>query len=171
MPVEIVHMNHTRAYFDELNRTYSAVHKTKEDLFWSTYMGTSDDQAGFARAERAYKEFISDPARLHETRDRVARLQRLPDDGEERDSLLHGLKGWLAVFEANIIDNDEGRTLMRAIIEAEGTVFASKREMKPHHINQHGRSEVATLSTLSTNQATNPVEDGRRSAFDPFHES
>lgn len=162
-------MNDTRAYFDELNRTYSSVHKTKEDLFWTTYMATSDDQAGFARAERAYKEFISDPARLHETRDHVARLQRLPAGGE-RDSLLHGLKGWLAVFEANIIDNDEGRTLMRAIIDAETAMFTSKREFKPHHISEHGESEAATLSTLATNQATNPVEDRRRSSFDAFHE-
>ena len=117
-------MNDTRAYFDELNQTYSSVHKTKEELFWTTYMATSDDQAGFARAERAYKEFISDPARLHATRDHVARLQRLPPD-EERDSLLHGLKGWLALFEANIIDSDEGRTLMRDIIDAEAALFAS----------------------------------------------
>ncbi len=57
-------MNDARAYFDELNRDYSAVHKTKEDLFWTTYMATSDDQAGFARAESAYKEFIADPAKL-----------------------------------------------------------------------------------------------------------
>ena len=62
-----------RAYFDQLNRVYNAVHKTKEDLFWATYMATSDDQAGFARAENAYKEFISDPAKLQATRDHVAR--------------------------------------------------------------------------------------------------
>src|SRR4029453_10633994 len=158
-------MNNSRASFGEVNRTYSSVHKTKEDLFWTTYMATSDDQAGFARAERAYKEFISDPARLHDTRHHLARLQRLPP-GEERDALLHGLKGWLALFEANIIDSDEGRTLMRAIIAAEAALFASKRELKPRHINEHGESEVATLSTLATNQATNPVEDRRRSSFD-----
>lgn len=162
-------MNQTRAYFDELNRTYIAVHKTKEDLFWATYMATSDDHAGFARAEGAYKEFISDPERLHATRDHLARLQRLPA-GEERDSLIHGLKGWLAVFEANVVDNDEGRALMRAIIDAEAALFASKRELKPRHINELGESEVATLSTLATNQAANPLEDRRRSSFDAFHE-
>ena len=118
-------MNDTREYFDELNRTYSAVHKTKEDLFWTTYMATSDDQAGFARAEQAYKEFISDPQRLRATRDHVARLQRVPP-GKERDSLLHGLRGWLALFEANIIDSDEGRSLMRAMIDAEAALFASR---------------------------------------------
>src|SRR5262245_35527387 len=162
-------MNDARAFFDELNRTYSSVHKTKEDLFWTTYMATSDDQAGFARAERAYKEFISDPARLHATRDHVAQLERLPP-AAERDAVLHGLKGWRALFDANIIDSEEGRTLMRAIIDAEAALFASKREFTPHHINEHGDSEVATLSMLATNQATNPVEDRRRSSFDAFHE-
>jgi len=162
-------MNESRAFFDELNRTYSSVHKTKEDLFWTTYMATSDDQAGFARAERAYKAFISDPARLQATRDHVARLQRLPP-GDERDALLHGLKGWQAVFEANIIDNDEGHALMREIIDAEAALFARKREFTPRHINEHGESEAATLSTLAINQATNPVEDRRRSSFDAFHE-
>jgi len=83
-------------YFEQLNHAYVAVHKTKEDLFWSTYMATSDDHAGFARAENAYKEFISDPAKLRATRDHLARLQALPA-GETRDGLVHGLKGWLAL--------------------------------------------------------------------------
>lgn len=162
-------MEHTRAYFDQLNRAYNAVHKTKEDLFWATYMATSDDHAGFVRAESAYKDFISDPAKLQATRDHVAHLQVLPP-GEARDALLHGLTGWLALFEANIIDSEEGRALMGAIIEAEATLFARKRELQPHHINEHGESEVATLSTLATNQATNPVEERRRSSFEGFRE-
>ena len=66
-------MTDSRAYFDQLNRAYNAVHKAKEDLFWATYMAISDDQAGFARAENAYKDFISDPAKLQATRDHLAR--------------------------------------------------------------------------------------------------
>lgn len=46
-----------RDYFDQLNRDYLQVHRRKEDLFWATYMGTSDDQAGFTAAEQAYKAF------------------------------------------------------------------------------------------------------------------
>ena len=57
-------MQSAREYFDYLNHAYVAVHKTKEDLFWTTYMATSDDQAGFARAESAYKDFIADPGKL-----------------------------------------------------------------------------------------------------------
>ena len=49
--------------FHALNADYLAVHKTKEDLFWATYMATSTDDAGFSRAEEAYKNFISDPER------------------------------------------------------------------------------------------------------------
>jgi oligoendopeptidase F len=162
-------LEHSRSYFDELNGVYNAVHKTKEDLFWATYMATSDDQAGFAWAERAYKDFISDPNRLRETREHVAHLRPLPASGE-RDALLHGLKGWLAVFEANIIDNEDGHALMREIIDAEAAIFASKREFQPRHINELGESEVASLSMLATNQATNPVEERRRSSFDAFHE-
>jgi hypothetical protein len=158
-----------RAYFDRLNIDYNTVHKAKEDLFWATYMAISDDQAGFTRAETVYKEFISDPDKLRDTRDYVAQLQALPPGGE-RDELLHGLTGWQALFEANIVDNDEGRALMREIVEAEAALFARKQELKPRHINEQGEWEVASLSMLATNQATNPVEERRRSSFDSFRE-
>ncbi len=138
-------MNHARAYFDYLNRAYLAVHKTKEDLFWATYMATSDDHAGFARAESAYKEFIADPAKLQATREQLADLRGLPASAE-RDALLHGLTGWLALFEANIIDSPEGRALMREIVDAESALFDRKRELQPRHLNDQGESEVASLA-------------------------
>jgi oligoendopeptidase F len=162
-------MEHARAYFDELNRAYNVVHRAKEDLFWSTYMAISDDQAGFTRAESAYKDFISDPAKLRETRAHVAQLQTLPAN-PVRDALLHGLTGWVALFEANTIDNDEGRALMRAIIEAEAALFARKKDLQPRHINEHGESEVASLSMLATNLATNRLEERRRSSFESLRE-
>ncbi|MES1255046.1 MAG: M3 family metallopeptidase [Acidobacteriota bacterium] len=162
-------MEHARGYFDELNRTYSEVHKTKEDLFWATYMAISDDQAGFARAEAAYKDFISDPEKLRTTRGHIAQLEGQPA-GRERDALLHGLKGWLAVFEANIIDSEAGHALMREMIDAEAVLFAKKRELEPRHINEQGETEVATLSGLATNLATNPVEERRRSSFEAFRD-
>ena len=121
------------------------------------------------RAENAYKDFISDPAKLQATRDHLAHLHALPASAA-RDALVHGLKGWLALFEANIIDSDEGRALMRAIIEAEAALLARKRELQPRHINERGESEVATLSMLATNQATNPVEERRRSSFEACRE-
>jgi oligoendopeptidase F len=162
-------MEHARTFFDQLNHAYTAVHKAKEDLFWSTYMATSDDQDGFTRAENAYKEFVSDPEKLEETRRHLVELRRRPADAE-RDALLHGLNGWLALFEANIVDTDEGRVLMREIVESEATLFARRRELEPRHVNELGESEAASLTMLATNQATNPVEERRRSSFDAFRE-
>lgn len=36
-----------RNYLNQLNADYLQVHRRKEDLFWSTYMGTSDDSYNF----------------------------------------------------------------------------------------------------------------------------
>lgn len=162
-------LEQARAFFHRLNHDYIRVHRTKEDLFWSTYMATSDDQAGFERAETAYKAFVSDPSTLDAVRTQVQRLEALAP-GAERDAVLHGLRGWRGVFEANVIDSDAGQDLMRSIIEAESVLFAKKRAHEPRHINEHGESEVATLSTLATNLATNPREDRRRSSFEAFRE-
>ena len=158
-------MQRAREYFNYLNHAYLAVHKTKEDLFWATYMATSDDHEGFARAEAAYKEFVADPAKLTETRQLVAAL-RAESPGRERDALLHGLEGWLAVFEANIIDSPEGRVRMREIVDGEAALFEKKRDHESRHLNDRGEWEVASLPMLATNLVTNRVEERRRSSFD-----
>ncbi|MBS1816395.1 MAG: peptidase M3 [Acidobacteria bacterium] len=157
----------SRAFFDTLNHDYVAVHKAKEDLFWSTYMAISSDDEGFARAERAYKDFIADPEKLQATRAHLGALEALPP-GEERDALVHGLRGWQALFEAHIIESAEGRRLMHEIVEAEAALFAKRRTYSPRHVNDRGEEEDATLSMLATNLATNPREERRRSSFDGF---
>jgi hypothetical protein len=158
-------MKDARAFFTALNHEYAAVHKAKEDLFWATYMGISDDHAGFARAENAYKDFISDPGKLAATREQIARVTGQPA-GPQRDTLLHGLNGWRALFEAHVIETEEGRRLMHDIVQAEAELFAKNRTHAPEHINERGEAEVATLGTLATNLTTNPVEERRRSSFD-----
>ncbi len=154
-----------RRFFDSLNHAYVAVHQAKEELFWSTYMGTSDDDAGFARAERAYKDFIADPAKLAETRAHRAEVEA-GAAGPERDALIHGLRGWQALFEAHVIEHEDGRRLMHDIVDAEAALFARRRAFVPRHVNERGEPEDATLGSLATNLATNPVESHRRSSFD-----
>jgi Peptidase family M3 len=161
----IPYMQSAREYFDYLNHAYVAVHKAKEDLFWATYMATSDDHSGFVRAESAYKEFIGDPAKLAKTRDELAAARAAPPTAE-RDGLLHGLGGWLALFEANIIDSPDGRSLMREIVDAESALFERKRAHEPRHLNEQGEWEVASLPMLATNLATNRVEERRKSSFE-----
>src|SRR3954452_17863854 len=162
-------MQSAREYFDYLNHAYAAVHKAKEDLFWTTYMATSNDQAGFTRAEGAYKDFVGDPAKLTKTREELARVRAAPP-GAERDALLHGLSGWLALFEANIIDSPDGRSLMREIVDAESVLFERKRAHEPRHLNDQGQWEVASLPMLATNLATNRVVERRKSSFEAFRD-
>jgi oligoendopeptidase F len=158
-------MTSPRELFDSLNTEYSAVHKTKEDLFWSTYMATSNDDAGFARAENAYKNFISDPVRLAAVRQALAELPA-SDTDETAGSLKRGLQGWLALFECNIIDSEEARGLMAELIQLESDLFAKRRDLVLEHIGESGIAEAATLNTLATNMATNAHESARKSSHD-----
>ena len=158
-------MLNARMVFDTLNTDYLAVHKTKEDLFWDTYMAVSSDDAGFARAEEAYKNFISDPARLDTVRKALASMGDADAD-EATVALRHGLKGWLALFENNIIDSDAARTMMAELIQLESGLFAKRRELVLRHTNEAGTVEDATLSMLSTNMGSNPSEEARKSSHD-----
>ena len=163
-------MQDARALFDTLNTDYLTVHKTKEDLFWDTYMAVSDDDAGFARAEEAYKNFISDPARLGSVRQALASLGDANADDAATASLRHGLKGWLALFEANIVDNDAARQLMAELIQLEADLFAKRRNLVLRHTNEAGQVEDATLSMLATNMGTNRDEAARKSSHDALME-
>ena len=158
-------MQNARTVFDTLNADYLTVHKTKEDLFWDTYMAVSSDDAGFARAEEAYKNFISDPARLATVRKALASMGDADVD-EATVALRHGLKGWLALFENNIIDSDVARTMMAELIQLESDLFAKRRALVLRHTNEAGTVEDATLSMLSTNMGSNPNEAARKSSHD-----
>jgi hypothetical protein len=158
-----------RAFFDSLNRDYVAVHVAKEDLFWTTYMAIGDDHDAFARAEQAYKAFIADPAKMADVRRHLAALEGAPD-AEAHADLRHGLRGWLAFFDAHVIEGGEAQALMARLIEAEAALFAKRQTFSPTHLNEAGEREPATLAMLATNQATNRHEDRRRSSHDAFRD-
>ena len=168
-PPESTAAREAREFFERLNHEYVRVHKAKEDLFWSTYMAITDDHAGFARAEQAYKAFVSDPDRLNATRRHVAAVESAPDAAARAD-LIHGLRGWLAMFEVHVIEGGEAAALMAQLVEAEAALFAARQALVLTHVNERGEREDATLATLATNLATNPVEAHRRTSYDAFRQ-
>jgi hypothetical protein len=162
-----------RAFFDGLNRDYLAVHRRKEELFWATYMATSDEYALFAEAEKAYKAFVSDPDRLAAVRGRMEALELGGAEGPspggpeeaERIELLKGLGGWRALFEANVVEGAEGQAAMDALIALEAELFAKRQGLKLRQLGESGAEEEATLGSLLTNESANPSEDARRSSL------
>ena len=148
-------------YFNQLNDDYLALHRRKEDLFWQTYMGTSDDHDGFAAAEAELSAFISDPSHIQETRCNLDVLLQLTD---EDDELVQGLKGWLAFFDANAIESAEGRDKMAALIRSESALFAKRQEHLMYFNDENGDKQQASLTVLAANIRTSNNESVRQSA-------
>jgi hypothetical protein len=128
-------------YFNQLNDDYLVLHRRKEDLFWQTYMGTSDNHDGFTAAEEALSAFISDPAHIKATRCNLEVLLQLTD---EDDELVKGLKGWLAFFDANAIESADGRDKMAALIRSESALFAKRQEYLMYCNDENGNKQQAS---------------------------
>ncbi len=148
-------------YFNQLNEEYLTLHRRKEDLFWSTYMGTSDDHSGFAEAEAEVSTFIASPHRIQETREQLESLQQSANIDKD---LEQGLQGWLAFFEANAIESAEGREKMAALIREESALFAKRQNYLMYCENDEGERQEASLTVLATNIRTSDKEAVRRSA-------
>ncbi|WP_429195024.1 M3 family metallopeptidase [Aeromonas veronii] len=150
-----------RTYFNQLNADYLQVHRRKEDLFWSTYMGTSDDQAGFTAAEQAYKAFCANPARLPELREMLVQA--------DEDDLKRGLQGWIAFFECNVIEDPAAAALMDELVAAEAALFARRKGLKLTLLDEQGQQIAGSLPAASTSLAASPNEAVRQSALAMFH--
>ena len=153
--------SNARNYLNQLNADYLKVHRRKEDLFWSTYMGTSDDQAGFTAAEQAYKAFCADPARLPILRAMLAEA--------EGADLKRGLGGWIAFFECNVIEDPAAAALMDELVAAEADLFARRKELKLSLLDEQGRQVGGSLPAASTSLAASQNEAVRQSAIAMFH--
>ncbi|MCF5855276.1 peptidase M3 [Aeromonas veronii] len=150
-----------RNYFNQLNADYLQVHRRKEDLFWSTYMGTSDDQAGFTAAEQAYKAFCANPARLPELREMLVQA--------DEDDLKRGVQGWIAFFECNVIEDPAAAALMDELVAAEAALFARRKGLKLTLLDEQGQQVAGSLPAASTSLAASPNEAVRQSALAMFH--
>ncbi|MBL0590749.1 MULTISPECIES: M3 family metallopeptidase [Aeromonas] len=150
-----------RNYFNQLSADYLQVHRRKEDLFWSTYMGTSDDQAGFTAAEQAYKAFCANPARLPELREMLAQA--------DEDDLKRGLQGWIVFFECNVIEDPAAAALMDELVAVEAALFARRKGLKLTLLDEQGQQVAGSLPAASTSLAASPNEAVRQSALAMFH--
>ncbi|MCF1582220.1 peptidase M3, partial [Escherichia coli] len=92
-----------------------AIHRRKEDYFWQTYMGISDDQAGATKAQTEWTHFLSQGSRIEEIRQQIAAAENI-SDSEQREQTLQGLNGWLAMFQAHAIESRQAQQLKNELI-------------------------------------------------------
>ena len=139
-----------QTYFETLNQDYLAVSTPKEELFWTNFMGTTEDHDALAAAETAYKRFVSDAERIAQLRQQIAAAERQPP-GDARQRLLHGLRGWLNFFEVNAIPSAEARAMEGELVADDTALFAKRKDLALHYDNEAGERTEASTLVLSTN--------------------
>ncbi len=158
-------MQTAKQYFDSLNNDYLSIHRKKEDLFWSTYMGTSEQSEEFATSEKSWSDFISNANRITEIK---AYLNDLSDDTEENKNTIHGLKGWLALFESNALESETEQKLKADLINAEAVLFDKKKNHVMSYTGENGDKIEASSPALASNLRANNNEAVRLSSHQAF---
>ncbi len=144
----------------EFNEAYLALHVPKEDLFWTTYMGTDKRAEAFEAAEIALKTFISAPENLKKARAALA------DCRSESASERVALQGWVDFFAANSIENEEARELQSKLVEAEGALYQKRAKLEFTCRDGAGKTMTASTNVLSVNVSTSPDETVRKTSYE-----
>ncbi len=150
-------------FLNQLNQDYLAIHRSKEDLFWSTYMGTSDDHKGSTAAQTNWTQFLSDANQISKVETQIE-LAKSISDATEKQQTLQGLTGWLKTFKAHAIQGDQAQALKKELIEFEAELFEKKQAHQLSYIDENGNSVDASLPVLASIIRTNENPDVRQSA-------
>lgn len=143
-------------YFQQLNNDYLAISIPKEELFWTNFMGTTDEQDAFQTAENAYNAFISEPSRIPELREQL--------DATDDEALRHGLSGWLNFFETNAIEQAQARELAKGLVEDDSNLFSARKNLSLYYTDEAGEQVEASTLVLSTNLLSADDEGVRKSS-------
>ncbi|WCM22852.1 M3 family metallopeptidase [Paraburkholderia bryophila] len=161
-------MQSARAFFDELNKHYLQLLRTEGELHWATHTGQSDKHEALGAASLSRKMFSADAERLARCREYLAMLDTA-ESSPERDALVSGLRGWVALFEVNAIGTDRAAALLSGLVERDVDLFARRQAYTMNHIGAKGHRENASPAALRSNLASNPDESARQSSHEALH--
>ncbi len=137
-----------RGALSRLKDEYIALHVAKENLFWETKMGLSDDPAAAqkraAEAEKAWNAFLQSPERL-------AKLRALEKEAEGEEAEI--TRGWIAMLAAHVVESAEARKLSEEIVEREADLARARGTMDLGYVDpttkQHVRASSNKLALLA----------------------
>lgn len=151
------------AYLNELNRQYLETHRIKEDFFWETYMGTSDNHAGSTLAQTEWTQFVSDASKIETIKQQIEQAM-LIENIQERQQTLIGLKGWLATFQAHGIESAQAQSLKKQLIQFEAQLFEKKQNHVMTYRDTDNKLVEGSLPVLASTIRTQSDEAVRQSA-------
>lgn len=150
-------------YLDDLNHRYLHLHRVKEDFFWDTYMGISDDHEGSAQAQTAWTQFLSAGEQIQAIRVQIEAAHNIADP-EQKQKTLTGLKGWLAMFESHALESESAQQLKANLIQFESDLFEKKQQHPLYYRDDKGNQVEASIVTLASTIRTHDQEAVRESA-------
>ncbi|WED27914.1 M3 family metallopeptidase [Vibrio sp. DW001] len=151
------------SYLNKLNQEYLAIHKEKEDFFWETYMGISDDHEGSTKAQTQWTQYLSNPLKINELKAQIDVANSIKDPEEKRQTIV-GLSGWLAMFQAHCIESREAQQLKDKLIQFEADLFEKKQNHIMHYTDEKGVRLEGSLPTIGAVIRTHDNEKVRESA-------
>ncbi|MBF8999916.1 M3 family metallopeptidase [Vibrio nitrifigilis] len=150
-------------FLNDLNQRYLHIHRVKEDFFWETYMGISDDHEGSAKAQTEWTKFISSAAQITAVKEQLEAAKSITDE-QEKQQTITGLTGWLEMFQAHAIESSEAQALKDELIQFEADLFEKKKNYVMTYQDENGESVEASLVTLGSTVRTSDHESVRQSA-------
>ncbi len=150
-------------YLNDLNQRYLAIHRTKEDFFWETYMGISDDHEGSSKAQTEWTQFLSQSSQIMEINRQLEAAESIRDR-EEKQSTIAGLKGWLAMFKAHAIEGEASQKLKEELIKFEFELFERNQQHVLTYVDESGKTVEGSLPVLGAAVRANESEAVRQSA-------
>ena len=150
-------------YLNDLNQRYLAIHRTKEDFFWETYMGISDDHDGSTQAQTAWTHFLSNAEQISHIKQQLESADSISDP-QEKQQTITGLSGWLAMFESHAIEGEKAQVLKNKLIAFEADLFEKKQNHVQTFTDENGKQTEGSLPVLSSTIRTSNHEEVRQSA-------
>ncbi|MCW8329877.1 M3 family metallopeptidase [Photobacterium sp. SDRW27] len=151
------------AYLNALNHRFLTIHRAKEDFFWETYMGISDDHDGSTKAETEWITFLSASSQITTLKKQIEQAELMPDS-EEKTQTLIGLKGWLATFQAHALESEVAQSLKTELVKFESALFEKKQNYIMKYVDEDGNEAEGSLPVLGANIRTSANENVRRSS-------
>lgn len=71
------------SYLNQLNHQYLTIHRRKEDFFWETYMGISDDHQGSTQAQTQWTNFLAQADKIAEIKQQLQAAEQITDQQEK----------------------------------------------------------------------------------------